>query len=152
MSKRRNYSKKKESNQKKDTLTVQVTGEQIKLLFDEMLHNCEWSTNKIIDEIGRRPPIVVRDVKKDTFSTVLRFVLAGLFFLFGVGLIGTVLHNWSHFWIGGANNIAVVCVLFVGAISCSCGVDLYHEKDRNYIVSLFSAIVSLVALVVVIIK
>ena len=43
-----------------------------------------------------------------------------------------------------------MCVIVVDCIIL--GIDIFKEKDRNYIISLFSALVALVALVVTLLK
>ena len=132
--------------------TVQLDDEQIDAFLDKLTDRIEWSTNRIVDDTNTTPIIIKEPKKEDAFSIVLKSVLSVLFCGFGIVIIIAIIRNWSTYWIGGANNLATLCVLFVGLICFAIGVDIFKEKDRNYLVSLFSALVALVALIVSLIK
>lgn len=155
MSRKRNYSKKSDNATKiegKNILEVHLSDKQFDQLIDELSQRCEWSTNRIIEETKHRPQLLVQNKKKDIASSILQIAMAAVFFGVGLCVISTIILNWNLYWTGGAKNVATLCVFFVGVISCACGIDLFFEKDRSYVVSLFSALVALVALIVVLLK
>ena len=142
--------RKKTSDQ---SITVRLDQSQVEELMDQLTDRIQWSTNRIVDETSpRSTPVIIREKKTDTFSSLIRWILSFAFIGFGVGLIVMLISNWSTYWIGGVYNISVLCVIFIGLISTAIGVDIFREKDRTYVISLFSAIVALVALIVTLVK
>lgn len=142
--------KKKTSDQ---SITVRLDQSQVEELMDQLTDRIQWSTNRIVDETKpRSTPVIIREKKTDTFSSLIRWILSFVFIGFGVGLIAMLISNWSTYWIGGVHNISALCVIFIGLISTAIGIDIFRENDRDYIVSLFSAIVALVALIVTLVK
>lgn len=142
--------KKKMSGQ---SITVRIDQSQVEELMDQLTERIQWSTNRIVDETSpRATPVIISNKKADTLSSLIRWILSFVFIGFGVGLIIMIISNWSTYWIGGVQNISVLCVMFIGLISTAIGIDIFREKDRNYIISLFSAIVALVALIVTLVK
>ncbi len=130
---------------------VKLDDEQMKIILDELTQMCEWSTNRIVDETQCKFRPMIKREKTDMFSSILRCVLAGMFLLFGVCVIAGIVANWTNYWKGGIDNTVTLFMLLVGLASSICGIDIFREKDRSYIVSLFSAIVALVALIIVLI-
>ncbi|MBO4770355.1 MAG: hypothetical protein J5563_06195 [Clostridia bacterium] len=143
-------SKKKKEDE--HSITIRLDQTQVDEIMDQLTEKIEWSTNRIVDESANKTPIVIKPQKKDMFSSLIRWILSVVFFGFGVGLIAVLITNWSSYWIGGTNNISTLCVILIGLISITIGIDLFREKDRNYVISLFSALVALVALIVTLVK
>jgi len=143
-------SKKKKSDD--HSVTIRLDQAQVDEIMDQLTERIEWSTNRIVDKTAPQTPIIIKSKKTDMFSSVIRWILFFVFVGFGVGLIAVLVSNWSSYWTGGANNISTLCVILIGLISTVIGVDIFREKDRNYIISLFSALVALVALIVTLVK
>ena len=135
------------------SITVRLDQSQVEELMDQLTDRIQWSTNRIVDETSpRSTPVIISKKKTDTFSSLIRWILFIFFMGFGIGLIVMLISNWSTYWIGGVHNVSALCVIFIGLISTAIGIDILREKDRNYIISLFSAIVALVALIVTLVK
>ncbi len=143
------------SEKKKATepsITIRLDQTQIDEIMDQLTDRIEWSTNRIVDESSHNIPIVIKNNKSDVFSSIIRWILLIVFAGFGIGLIAVLISNWSTYWVGGINNISTLCVIVIGVISVVIGIDIFRERDKNYIVSLFSALVALVALIVTLVK
>ncbi len=138
----------------KEQQTIKLDDEQVKSIIDEITELTEWSTNKIVDE--SHPIMNNIECKnhsaKDSFSVIIRIVLALVFWIFGIFIFNSVVQNWSDYWIGGINNFATIVLLIIPVICLFLGIDVIKEKDKNYLISLFSALVSLTALIVAIVK
>ena len=134
------------------SVTIRLDQAQVDEIMDQLTERIEWSTNRIVDETAPQTPIIIKSKKTDMFSSVIRWILFFVFVGFGIGLIAVLVSNWSSYWTGGVNNISTLCMILIGLISTVIGVDIFKEKDRNYIISLFSALVALVALIVTLIK
>ena len=139
------------SKRKPQTVTVRLDSKQQQLL-DDLTQRIEWSTNHIIDETNPTPQIVPQK-KTDAFSILVKVLLCGLFVGFGILGFITIISNWSTVYVGGFANIVAIGIVFVICLACVIiGVDIWREKDRNYLIALFSALVSLVALIVALVK
>ncbi len=133
-------------------ITIRLDPTQVDEIMNQLTERIEWSTNRIVDETDPHTPIIIKSKKADMFSSIIRWTLSFVFAGFGVGLIAILVANWSSYWTGGVNNISTFCVILIGLISTVIGIDIFREKDRNYIISLFSALVALVALIVTLVK
>lgn len=145
--------KKKLTQQSK---TVRFDSSQVEAFVDQLTERLEWSTNRIVDELepdySFMLPYMQQERTEDAFSSLIKWVLGFVFAALGaLGIIGLIA-NWSACWIGGVHNVATIIVFFICLICVVLGIDLFREKDRKYIVSLFSALVSLAALVVALVK
>lgn len=129
---------------------VRLDDEQLQ----EFLYNINYDSEEIIDEIRRcNSTIQNSDNRKDTFSDAIRIGLAFLFIVFAIVLGYNTVTQWSALWSQGTSyriTLFFMCVIVVDCIIL--GIDIFKEKDRNYIISLFSALVALVALVVTLLK
>lgn len=134
------------------TKTVHLDDEQVKFFIDEINESINASVYRIISETKPEPIIIRKQSGNDTFSSLLKYILSVLFGGFGILLIVSTIKNWSSYWIGGINRFATICVILIALICISISFDILKEKDRNYLVSLFSVLVSLVALVVTLVK
>ena len=140
------------SKRKPQTVTVRLDSEQQKQLLDDLTQRIEWSTNRIVDET-KPSSVIVPQKKTDAFSKLVKVLLCGLFAGFGVLGFYTVFANWSTMYIGGFSNTVAIGILFLISFACIIiGVDIWREKDRNYLIALFSALVSLVALIVALVN
>ena len=148
------------ANQKKKNFelqqqkTVRLNDEQLQNFLDELTERIEWSTNRIVDETTKTTVVhTTVNHPNDGFSYFMKLSIAILFFVFA-GMIAYSLFNiWGEFWNAGwARRIALFIVAIAGFDSFILGVEILKEKDRNYIVSLFSALVALVALIVALVK
>lgn len=131
---------------------VYLDEKQLDDFMDKLTERIEWSTNRIVDETKPTPDFVNVQPKQDAFSTLLKYILAIQFSGFGIGVIAAIVTNWGTYWTGGTRNLATLCVIFVGICCCAIGIDIFSEKDRDYLVALFSALVALVALIVALVK
>jgi hypothetical protein len=133
---------------------VRLDEEQYNDFLEEITQRIQWSTNHIVDE--SRP--VIREfnpthLKMDGFSSFIKWSLAGAFITFGLAIIIALVNQWSAFWVDKwVNKIAAIIVVIAGLDSIILGAELFKEKDRNYVVSVFSALVALVALIVTLVK
>ena len=136
------------SKRRHKTVTVRHDSNQQQQILDDLTQRIEWSTNRIIDETNPAPQIVPQK-KTDAFSILVKVLLCGLFVGFGILGFITIINNWSTVYVGGFANIVAIGIVFVICLACVIiGVDIWREKDRNYLIALFSALVSLVALIV----
>lgn len=140
------------SKRRSKTATVRLDSKQQQQILDDLTQRIEWSTNRIIDETNPTPQIVPQK-KTDAFSILVKVLLCGLFVGFGILGFITIISNWSTVYVGGFANIVAIGIVFVICLACVIiGVDIWREKDRNYLIALFSALVSLVALIVALVK
>ena len=141
--------KKKLKNQSK---VVRLDEEQINAFLEQLTERIEWSTNRIVDETTP-PAVIVPQKKTDAFSKFVKILLCGLFAGFGILGFYTVFTNWSTMYIGGFANTVAIGIVFLICFDCIIiGIDIWREEDRNYLIALFSALVSLVALIVTLLK
>ena len=141
--------KKKLKNQ---TKVVRLDEEQVNIFLEQLTERIEWSTNRIVDETAP-PPTIVPLKKNDAFSQLVKVLLSGLFAGFGVLGFYSIFANWSTMYVGGFANTVAIGILFLICFACIIiGVDIWREKERNYLIALFSALVSLVALIVAFVK
>ncbi len=142
--------KKKLSSQSK---TMQLDEGQLDNYMEQLTQLIEWSTNRIVDESYPITKIVTTKRKgNDLFSKIIQGVLTVLFIFIGLFIIGFLITSWSTLWINAANKVTVVAMFVIAVTLIALGVDIHRETDRNYLISLFSALVSLVALIVALVK
>ena len=134
--------------------TIRLDDEQVEGFLDDLTQRIEWSTNHIVDETPRS--IIVKpqeNQKSDGFSYFIKWSIAILFFTVAIAIVYSLYSIWGEFWdTGWANRIALFVVAISGFDCLFLGIEILREKDRNYIISLFSALVALVALIVALIK
>lgn len=134
--------------------TIRLDEKQVEQILESLTQCVELSTDRIVDE---SPKIIVessnKKVSQDGFSFIIKWTIAITFFVTAFAL-GYLLYNvWGDFWnVGLVNRTCLFVVAFVGFNCFVLGVGIIREKDRNYIISLFSALVALVALVITLIK
>lgn len=145
------------AHKRKQAQTVKIDKSQIESIKSDIVSLTEWSTNRIVDELSdsiefsRQNTDTEKD-KSSLFADIIRWGLAILFVTAGVLSVITIISNWSHFWTGGIQKLCVIFIFEMSFICCALGVSIFKEKDKNFIVSMFSALVALVALIISIIK
>lgn len=135
--------------------TVKINQMQIEEIKENLTDLVEWSTNKIVDE--SKPTVIgtglVEHNKEQTlFANIVKILLSVLFVSIGILLGYYLFSNRLVYWTDVINKIALIAMSIVSIVCIALGISIFKEKDRNYIISMFSAIVSLVALIVSIIK
>lgn len=145
---------KKKNDELQQQKTVRLNDEQLQGFLDELTQRIEWSTNRIVDEAPRSITVKPQENQKsDGFSYFIKWAIAIPFFIATIAIAYSLYNIWGQFWnTGWANRVALFIVALAGFDCAALGVEILKEKDRNYIVSLFSALVALVALIVTLIK
>lgn len=147
------HKKKKVSNATHQTVTVRLDAEQKNRLLDELTQRMEWSTNRIVDEVKPHYIVNAPENKSDGFSLLIKCIIGIPILIFGAAIIFYLYKNAVEYWEQGFSmQFAVVMMGVLGFDCIVLGVEVLREKDRNYIVALFSALVSLVALIVTLVK
>lgn len=83
----------------------------------------------------------------------LKTLLGVIFFCAGLLAVLELSNNIEKYWEGNwANGIAVVLTYIISFGIMGCGVSIFYEKDRKYIVSVASLFVAFVALMISLIK
>lgn len=150
---------KKVAEQKKDKTqkeiqTVHMDEVQIDEFLKALTERVEWSTNRIVDE-QPRPIIVERDKTHELggVATLLKWSIGVLFFIAATLIVHFLCTAWNQYWAEGWTKIAILIIGIIAAIDCGgLGIEICREKDRDYIVALFSGFVALTALVVALTK
>lgn len=135
------------------TITVRLDSEQENQLMDKLTQRIEWSTNRIVDEVKPRYIVSSPENKSDGFSLLIKCIIGIPILIFGAAIIFYLYQNAVGCWEQGFSmQFAVVMMGILGFDCIVLGIEVLREKDRNYIVALFSALVSLVALIVTLVK
>lgn len=136
--------------------TVSLDEEQLKHFMNELTERIEWSTNRIVDETPKSVTVFQADTAKqsdDGFAYFIKWIIAIPFFAVAVLSSYFLFSNWSTYWsIDWTNRFALIFTGIIVFDSACLGVEILREKDRNYIISLFSALVALVALIVSLVR
>ena len=136
--------------------TIRLDDEQLESIFTRLEQDIEWSTDRVVDEMPRcitTPQLGERKNNSDFFSLILRAIIALIFFVLAGCLIYTIFTYGRQYWNEGmAQRFALIFVAITGFDCFLLGIEILKEKDRNYIVALFSALVALVALIVTLVK
>lgn len=83
----------------------------------------------------------------------LKTLLGVIFFCAGLLAVLEMSNNIEKYWDGTfANGLAVVLTYIISFGIMGCGVSIFYEKDRKYIVSVASLFVAFVALMISLIK
>lgn len=147
------YQKKKNAELQQQK-TVRLDNEQLQGVLDELTQRIVWSTNKIVDEVPKTTVVyTTKNQPNDGFAVFIKLVIASLFFAVTSVIAISLYSTWRELWNTGW--ISRIVLFFVAVIGFDCfilGIEILKEKDRNYIVSLFSALVALVALIVTLVK
>jgi hypothetical protein len=145
--------KKKVSDDAREPVTVRLDAEQENRLLDELTQRVEWSTNRIVDEMKPHYIVNTPQKKSDGFSLLIKCIIGIPMLIVGAAIFYYLYQNALGYWEQGFSmQFAVVMMGILGFDCIVLGIEVLREKDRNYIVALFSALVSLVALIVTLVK
>lgn len=141
---------KKEMAKIRQQKTVHLDDEQMQSFLDGLIEQMELSTNGIADKISKSITVnTMQKQPKDGFSLFMKCSIAILFFSFTGCCVISLFSTWEHFWNEGWMSRMALFVVAIAGFDCFIlGIEICREKDRNYIVSLFSALVALAALFV----
>lgn len=79
----------------------------------------------------------------------IRIVIGIMFFCFGVLMVSELTNNIGNYWKGDfVSGFAVVLTYLISFGIIGCGISVFFEKDKNYIIGVASLFVAFVALVV----
>lgn len=147
------HKKEKVSIATHQTVTVRLDAEQENRLLDELTQRMEWSTDRIVDEVKPHYVVNAPENKSDGFSLLIKCIIGIPILIFGAAIACFLYQNAATYWQQGfSTQFAVVMIGILGFDCIVLGIEVLREKDRNYIVALFSALVSLVALIVTLVK
>lgn len=136
--------------------TVSLDEEQMEHFLNELTEHIEWSTNRIVDETPKNVTVFQSDKANqggDGFAYFIKWIIAIPFFLVAVAVIYLIYSNGSTYWnVDWVHKLALIVMGILAFDSACLGVEILKEKDRNYVISLFSALVALVALIVSLVK
>lgn len=151
---RENAKLKKKNAELQQQKTVQLNDEQLQKFLDDLTQRIEWSTNRVVDEMPRTISVKLQEQSKsDGISYFLKWLIAIPFFAVAIAIVYSSCGFGNCFWnTGWASRVALFIVVIIGFDCAALGIEILREKDRNYIVSLFSALVALVALIVALVK
>lgn len=123
---------------------------QLKESIDELIECISWATNRIVDETRPRYITVTgNDANNTGFSMLLKCIIGLPMFSVGVAVVLFLWKSGGEYWAqGNAMRFALIVLGITGFDSICLGIEIFRERDRNYVVALFGALVSLVALIV----
>ena len=138
---------------KTQSKTITLDPEQLEDFLEQLTERIVWSTNRIVDET--KPHYIATNTKErsDGFSLFLKLAIGIPIMFFGIVVFYLLFKNGAIYWT--QDNISKFALVIMGILGFDCimlGIEVLREKDRNYIVALFSALVSLVALIVALVK
>lgn len=138
---------------KSQSKTLRFDEEQMNNYLEQLTERIEWSTNRIVDET--KPHYISTNTKErpDGFSLFLKLAIGIPIMFFGIVVFYLLFKTGAIYW--SQDNISKFALVIMGILGFDCivlGIEVLLEKDRNYIVALFSALVSLVALIVALVK
>ena len=134
--------------------TVRLNDVQLQGFLDDLSQRIEWSTNRIVDETPRTTVVHSNNAPfNDGLSFFMKWIIAIPFFVVTIAVAYTLYSVWGELWSAGwTNRISLFVVGMAGFDCLALGIEILKEKDRNYIVSIFSALVATVALIVSLVK
>lgn len=145
---------KKKNTELQQQKTVRLNDAQLQKFLDDLTERIEWSTNRIVDEAPKTTVIHTENKSvNDGLSFFMKWLIAIPFFVVAIVIAYSLYSTWGEFWSSGwANRTALFIVAIAGFDCLALGAEILKEKDRNYIVAIFSALVALVALIVSLVK
>lgn len=106
------------------------------------------SGSKISDKIVKDLSATLSEEKpqrNDLFSLLIKIVLSASFGLVAFFLGASIILGWQKLWVGGLQNFGVIILLSYCVTFVVIAIDIWREKDRNYLISIFSCLVALSA-------
>ena len=145
---------KKKNSELQQQKAVRLNDTQLQGFLDDLTQRIEWATNRIVDETPRTTVMHSNDAPyNDGLSFFMKWLIAITFFSVTVAIAYTLYDTWKEFWNSGWTNRISLFVVGIAGFDClALGIEILKEKDRNYIVSIFSALVAIVALIVSLVK
>ena len=94
-----------------------------------------------------------KDEVNDGFSKFVRWALTALFCGFGAFMIFGVFTSIKAIWKNNfINDLSVIILIIISIYCIALGICIHKIKNRNYLISVFSTLVALTALIVALIK
>lgn len=131
---------------------------QIKL-DEKQLDDFAYQLNNMLDNysdiIARSNQRLDDHIAFSRTSKLIRLLIFISFLGLGIWLVIGVIQNWNKVITSPFSLpafLAGILVLIIGIVCFIVAIDIKHESSKNYIISLFSAIVAIVALIVTLIK
>lgn len=112
---------------------------------------------ELLETIKEKKEVKVTETKSNTtknkikefMPVFIRIFIGTMFLCFGLLMIVELSNNIRNYWNGTfANGLAVVIIYFISVGIMGCGISIYFEKDKNYIIGVASLFVAFVALLV----
>ena len=128
--------------------------EQIKLdqeQLDEFGENLSHMLDGYADQFPRASVIPEEHAEYSRTSNIIRWFLIALFIGLGGWLIGDVIIHWDKVITNPFSLPALLAgmtILVFGGLCFGIAADIKKERSKSYIISLFSAVVAVVALIV----
>lgn len=128
--------------------TVKLDEKQVQDFLDELSDRIDRITYE------NKTRVVITDkTKMDGFSYIFKLFIGTSFVFFSFMITFVLIKMWGYFWDNGWTGIAALGFVAMADIDCFIlGVGIFKEKDRNFIIALFSALVALAALIVALVK
>ena len=154
MSKNKRKNKLENVNNNRFGEYVQFNEKQLKFILNEIKLIHENQNEQINESLKAINDYNLEQNKiKDIFSRIVRWTMFSLFIVVGlmlcIGAISLLPSIWNDDFF---NNSAIVILIVLGIILIILGISIIKINDRNYLISVFSSIVALAALIVSIIK
>lgn len=146
--------KENNSDKAKKQQTIKLDEAQVENFMNDLTERITWSTNRIVDESGKTVIVPNRTNKEsDGFSILIKCAIGSVFFITAVLIAYFLFTSSAQFWNKGILYKTILFIIGVMGLDCLLlGIDIFKEKDRNYIVSIFSSLVALAALIVALVK
>lgn len=113
--------------------------------FDRLLETIksEKETEKKEDKISKKDKI------RKFMPAFIRIVIGIMFVCFGLLMLSELTNNIGNYWKGDfASGFAVVLTYLISFGIIGCGISVFFEKDKNYIIGVASLFVAFVAMLV----
>lgn len=120
---------------------------KIEIIHDSQNKKIEATLVRINNENKKNEEV------NDGFSKFVRWLLTILFCGFGIFMILGTINSIKTLWNGNfINDLAVIILFIISICSIVLGISIHKIKNRNYLISVFSALVAFTALIVALIK
>lgn len=130
-----------ELDMKEKNVVITLSEEQFERLLETI--KSEKETEKKEDKISKKDKI------RKFMPAFIRIVIGIMFVCFGLLMLSELTNNIGNYWKGDfASGFAVVLTYLISFGIIGCGISVFFEKDKNYIIGVASLFVAFVALVV----
>ena len=102
------------------------------------------------EEVRKEEKVIVKNERFSKFTSwFVRIAIGLMFFFTGLGMLAELTNNFSTYWKGDfTSGFAFVASCLVSLGITGCGISVFFEKDKNYIVGVASLFVAFVALAI----